>query len=148
MGFRTRIAGTREESKAQDVADQAEVKVYSDGSEHEGQVGVAAALIWDNWPVKVLRYHLGPLTCHTTYEAEVVGVLLALQLIGKEQSGSTALIKLDNQVVIQALSSCKAKPGNSLLSLIHSHCDRLTAASRRWRDGDGVPPPALGQRRR
>ena len=41
-----------------------------------------------------------------------------------------ASIKLDNQVVIQAISNHKAKPGNSLLSLIHSHCDRLTAASR------------------
>ena len=59
-----------------------------------------------------------------------MGVLLVLQLIGKEQTGSTALIKLDNQVVIQAISNCKAKLGKSLLSLIPSHCNRLTAASR------------------
>src|SRR6266481_85701 len=65
-----------------------------------------------------------------TYEAEIIGVLLALQLIGKEWSGSTASVKLDNQAVLQALSSRQAKPGNSLLSFIHSHCDRLTATSR------------------
>src|SRR6266481_3481814 len=66
-----------------------------------------------------------------TYEAEIIGVLLALQLIGKEWSGSAVSNKLDNQAVIQALSSCQAKLGNSLLILIHSHCDRLTATSRR-----------------
>jgi len=59
-----------------------------------------------------------------------VGVLLVLQLIGKEQSGSMALNKLDNQAVIQAISNHKSKLGNSLLSIIHSHCNRLTAASR------------------
>jgi len=41
-----RIADTREESKTQDATDQAEIKVYSDGSGHKGQVGVAVALIW------------------------------------------------------------------------------------------------------
>src|SRR6266481_152092 len=128
--FHMKIAGTREESKAQDAVDQAEIKVYSDGSGHNGQVGAAVALICGDQPVKILHYHLGPLTHHTTYEAEIIGVLLALQLIGKEWSGSMASVKLDNQAVIQALSSCQAKPGNSLLSLIHLHCDRLTVASR------------------
>ena len=88
------------------------------------------ALICGDQPVKILGYHLGPLTHHMMYEAEIIGVLLALQLIGKEQSGSMASVKLDNQAVIQALRSRQAKPGNSLLSLIHSHCNRLTATSR------------------
>jgi len=101
-----------------------------DGSGHEGQVGGAAALTWGDQPVKILQYHLGPLTHHTTYEAKVVGVPLVLQLIGKEWLGSTPSIKLDNRVVIQVISNCKAKLDNSLLSLIHSHCNRLTTASR------------------
>src|SRR6266481_9251049 len=98
--FHTRIANTREESKAQDAVDQAEIKVYLDGSGHDGQVGAAVALIHGDQPVKILCYHLGPLTHHMMYEAEVVGVLLALQLIGKDM----ASVKLDNQAVIQALS--------------------------------------------
>ena len=61
-----------------------------------------------------------------------MGVLLVIQLIGKEWSGSMASIKLDNQAVIQAISKHKAKLGNSLLSLIHSYCNRMTAASRHF----------------
>ena len=86
---------------------------------------MAAVLFKSDWPAKILRYCLGPLTRHTTYEAEIVDVILALQLIGKERGGCMVSIKLDNQAVIQALNSREAKPGSSLLDLVHAHCNRL-----------------------
>ena len=54
MGFHMRIADTIKESKAQDVVDQAEIKVYSDGSGHEGQVGAAVALVQGDQLMKIL----------------------------------------------------------------------------------------------
>ena len=50
---------------------------------------------------------------HTTYEAEVVGMLLVLELIcdvGSQTSLSTALVKLDNQAAILVLGGHKARP--------------------------------------
>ena len=68
------------------MVDTADLHVYSDGSGIEGMVGVAMIMFWNGQEVKSIHYLLGPLTHHTTYEAEVVGVLLALELIHRECS--------------------------------------------------------------
>jgi len=39
-----RIPGSKEEAKLEAVADRSEVLVFSDGSGHEGGIGVAAVL--------------------------------------------------------------------------------------------------------
>src|SRR6266481_3038839 len=114
----------RESSRAEDRTDQAEVRAYSDGSGIDGHAGAAAVLYRGNWVIKTLRYFLGPLTQHTTYEAEVVGVLLALKLLTDEGDTHTASIKLDNQAVILALNGRRAKSTQSLLNEIHTLCDR------------------------
>ena len=44
------------------------------------------------------------------YEVEVIGVLLALELLHWGCRVHTASIKLDNQVVIQVLGVCSTKP--------------------------------------
>ena len=86
------------------------MRVYSDGSGIEGMAGVAVVLFRDGQEIRSLRYQLGPLMCHTTYEAEVVGVLLVAELIRKEHAVHTATIRLDNQAVVQALGGRSAKP--------------------------------------
>jgi hypothetical protein len=43
-----------------------------------------------------LRYSLGPLADHTTYEAEATGVVLALELLSIERGVNTAVVLLDN----------------------------------------------------
>ena len=86
------IAGTREESKDKDAMDMADLRAYSDGSGIDGMAGTAAIVFRNGQEVKSICYLLGPLTCHTTYEAEVVGVLLALELIHRERSVSSATI--------------------------------------------------------
>ena len=123
-----RITNLCEESKEADAEDKADIHVYSDGSGIEGMAGAAAVLFCDSWEAMSLRYQLGLLTWHTTYDAEVVGVLLVLELIRRESTGHSATIRLDNQAIIQALGGCSTKPAQALLNLIHEGCaDWLTS---------------------
>ena len=124
------IADTREESKDEDVVDTADLRIYSDGSGIEGMAGTAAIIFRNGQKVESIHYLLGPLMHHTTYEAEVVGVLLALELIHREHSASSATIRLDNQAVIQALGGRHAKPVQALLNLVHE-------GSNDWLTSDG-----------
>ena len=59
--------------------------MYSDGSGIDGQVGEAAVLFRRNREPKVLRFHLGTATDHTVYEAELIGLMLALHLLRDER---------------------------------------------------------------
>ena len=58
-----------------------EAWVYSDGSGLGGKAGAAAVLYREGTSPRVLRYSLGTLAQHTTYEAEAVGLLLDLHLL-------------------------------------------------------------------
>src|SRR6266481_7443579 len=78
--FDTRIAATREVSKEEDEKDQAVLQAYSDGSGLDGEAGASAVLYRDGQSVGTLCCYLGPLTQHTTYDAELAGILLTLEL--------------------------------------------------------------------
>ena len=125
-----RMARTREESKEDNVEDRAEVCVYLDGSGIDGLAGAATVLFLDGLEVRSVHYQLGSLTQHTTYEAEVIGVLLALELLCQEQRAHMASIKLDNQAVIQALGTRSTKPAQSLLNMVCDACEEWTANDR------------------
>ena len=120
--LRLQIADTWEESREEVEDDKAHVQVYLDGLGLEGMVGAVAVLFRDGQEVWTIRYQLGPLTCHTTYGAEVVGVILAAELINRECAAHTATIRLDNQAVIQVLGGCSAKLAQYLLDLVHKAC--------------------------
>ena len=64
---------------------------------------------------KILKFHLGPLDAHTTFEAEAVGLLLDLHLLSLERDACSATIMLDNQAVIQMLEHCKPKPAQYII---------------------------------
>ena len=102
-------------------------KVYSDGSGFEGGAGASAILYKDNHVVKSLYYYLGPLTEHTVYESELIGLLLALHLLlGLTcQLLHSVIIGLDNQAAIHSLTNQEAKPAHYLLDAIHDMAERL-----------------------
>ena len=114
--FKVSIPEDKEKSKIVDGAAHEEIKVYSDGSIHDGQVGAAAVLFRNGvYSGRTLRLHLGKADEHTIYEAELVGLLLAIQLIKQEKRGKTSCaIGADNQAAIQALQSELTKPGQHL----------------------------------
>ena len=77
-------------------------KVYCDSSRLHKGVRAAAILYKNNRIVKISRFHLGAANEHTVYEAELVGVLLALNQLTSLacQLINAVLIGLDNQAVI------------------------------------------------
>ena len=61
--------------------DQSCIRLFSDGSGLDGGVSAAAVMYRPGRGPRVLRFHLGPLTDHTVFEAEAVGVILALHML-------------------------------------------------------------------
>ena len=61
----------------------------------------------NNHVMKTCRYHLGTSTKHTVYEAELVGIILALFLLASLscQLLGSIVIGLDNQASIRALAN-------------------------------------------
>src|SRR6266481_5437211 len=87
-----------------------EVQIFSDGSGQDGKVGAAVVMCKWGKRDKILRYSLGTLMEHTVFEAEAVGVLMALHLLRNKWGIRRATIHLDNQAVLGVLSICKPKP--------------------------------------
>ncbi|KAJ3874758.1 ribonuclease H-like domain-containing protein, partial [Lentinula edodes] len=91
-----------------------------DGSGYGGMTGAAAVLYKNGRPLTdaVLRYQLGPITEHTTYDAEGIGILLGLQLIDRyvtEPNHLNSLICLDGRSAIEALESRLPKSGQNII---------------------------------
>jgi len=92
-----------------------EIQVFSDGSAQNGKVGAAAILIRKDRPDRTLHFHLGTEAEHTVHEAELVGILLAIHLIGtKKRSATTCAIAVDNQAALQAFNSEMKRPGHHI----------------------------------
>jgi ribonuclease HI len=109
------IPKDKDASKREDQCAPERVKIYSDGSAHDGQVGAAAILTRPGKPNRVLHYHLGTTEEHTVYKAELVGLLLGLHLIKTEQAGSTSFaIGADNQAAVEAVLTELTHPGQHL----------------------------------
>lgn len=105
--------------------------VYSDGSCRDGMVG-AAAIYWDSRGRKhVRRKLLGSEEEHTVYEAELVGISLALDIAKSIRSSDQVLIMLDNQAAIQATQRQRAVPGQHLVEHIQKQIKSLLKAQRK-----------------
>ena len=81
--------------------------------------------------VSTLRYRLGPLTRHSTYEAEAVGGALALELIGRERGVRLAIILLNNQSILQAVRNIQSRQAQYILGRIHNMADNIAATPSR-----------------
>ena len=79
-----RIAPTKDQAIDEESGDSAPVRIFSDGSGIEGNIGSAAVLYRRKNGVEtkhVLRYYLNPKTRHTVYKAEVAGEIMAQELV-------------------------------------------------------------------
>lgn len=76
-------------------------RVYSDGSAVDGGVGGAAVLMRGKQMIREKRFYLGTETQHTVYEAEIIGMILAVQLLREEGRKGT----MSNQVITWSTSS-------------------------------------------
>ncbi|KAG1765679.1 hypothetical protein EDD22DRAFT_738844, partial [Suillus occidentalis] len=75
---------------------------------------------------------------HTVYEAELVGMILAIQML-KEEGGSrggTMALGVDNQVAILATTAFQSRPGHHLVDTFHDDLKLVI----RWSPGHkGIP---------
>ena len=101
-----------------------DLKIFSDGS-GEGDNIRAAAVIFNIEGHLTHHYHLGSITEHTVFEGELIGVLLALNLIWHHPNNTQVLIGLDNQSAIRALMSNKKQPGQYIIDAIHKELRNL-----------------------
>ena len=65
-----------------------------------------------------MRFHLGPLTDHTVFEVEAMGVIVALHMLHFEHDAKRAIIQLDNQAILGTLSLCGLRPSQYLIEEI------------------------------
>ena len=93
------------------ITDQ--IQVFSDGSGHNGHIGAAAVLFRAGNSTKVLRYYLGAENEHTVFEADEVGLTLAVKLISSERNLHFPIsILVDNYASIQSGESFYSRPGS------------------------------------
>jgi ribonuclease HI len=136
--IKTRIAPTKDIAIREEEEDSAFIKIFSDGSGIEGNIGAAAVLyrFQDGRTTKrVLRYCLGPETRHTVYEGEVVGGIMAQELLHKEVRGFGRCVSMyiDNQASIKSTRSIKPAPGHYLVDILH---DKVSRSKKKFRNLD------------
>ena len=113
LPFAISIPTNKEASILEDRNANETVKIYSDGSAHNGKVGAAATLTRAEQQPRTLHYHLGPESEHTVHEAELIGTILALHLINMEKHRRVSFaIGTDNQAALKAYDTSMRKPAH------------------------------------
>lgn len=156
--YRVTIADNKENAYSQETNDQARVKIYVDGSCHNGQVGAAAVeYINDNQePQRIIKYRLGVQQHYTSNDAEIVGGILGCWMMKNSQylgPDSTSLYT-DSQSFINATQSRTPHTGHHLIQHINTQMANLInnndivhisqAFTLRWIPGHGK---SLGNKR-
>jgi ribonuclease HI len=125
------LPDNKEASKQLEARSKEVIKVYADGSSHNGNVGAAAVLYRAGRPKRTLRMKLGPDNQHTVYEAELVGMLMGLYLIKTERKCRVkCVLGVDNQAAIQALNSELTNPGQYIAAECLKLVDQINQSKR------------------
>jgi ribonuclease HI len=105
------------------------IQVFCDGSGFEGGVGASAVLYVDNRVDKTLHFHLGSDKEHTVYEAEGIGIAMALHMLKarNRQLTKPTSICSDSQALLKALRNQRPHAGHYILDKIHNAAEGLHA---------------------
>jgi hypothetical protein len=76
------IADTKEDAISDDKSVTTTVTMYTDRSSINGGASASAVLYTNGRRRDTVQYNLEPESEHTVYEAEVVGIILCIALIG------------------------------------------------------------------
>ena len=112
------ITPTREDAIQLANNDESDIKIYMDGSSHEGRIGAAAILMQGICPVRIAQHHLGKSTKHTIYESECIGQILGLKMLqklGQDLNRTEILLATDNQATLWAYDARKSTPRSYLV---------------------------------
>ena len=118
------IDKTREVSILSERADNADFKLFSDGSGQNDGIGASAVLYEGRRarPLKTLQFYMGAPDQHNTFEAEAVGAVLAIWILWSTPAtvGKTVTLYTDNQSIASSLPHPKATSGQYLLSSLRT----------------------------
>ena len=138
--FSIEIAKSRKDSVQNEKTDEADYRIYSDGSGHNGKIGASAVIYKKGChrPVGHRKARLGDKSRNTTFEGEVVGAILAVWLLRHTPGtlGKKVSVFTDNQAVLQAIRAPKALSGQYLIrQLIEDANAASTTVSFKWISG-------------
>lgn len=91
--------------KEKDREDRNMYKVYTNESDHDGEVGASVVLYRNGERTDTLRYYLGESRHHVVFKAEIVEIILGLQLlqrVNRIQLENTTVM-VDSQAAIKAV---------------------------------------------
>ena len=104
--------------------------MYSDGSGFGGRVAAAAAVYEDGEEPLWVAVDLGTEEERTVYEAEVIGMAMAVHLAAEHTRASNLSLGVDNQAALRCLEVTGARPGQQLTRQL---ANTIKAAKRRRR---------------
>ena len=123
----TVIPESKDQAETRELNNEADIRVYSDGSGYEGGVGAAAVLYRGFRLMKTLWCYLGTLDEHTVYEGKCVAMMLGLELIRREMGWVLEVtMGVDNQAAIMGTGMGKPAPGSYIVDKIHASYQRVT----------------------
>lgn len=115
-----RVAESKEMAKEEDRMDENSIKVYTDGSGYEGNIGAAAVLYRNGVIKRKRRMRLGSMKHHMVYEGEGIGMILGLELIREEREVEGMVsMGIDNTAAICATHAIKPGPGHHIWDIFH-----------------------------
>jgi ribonuclease HI len=123
--FSFHIAPDKEAAERDVVKYHNDFCIFTDGSGIENRIGAAAFSEGRDGQARTRQFTLGPDSEHTVFEGELVGTILALDIILAEPRLRTATILLDSQPAIKALHANRPQPGQQLIQLFHKQLKKL-----------------------
>lgn len=126
-----KIAETKEKGREMvNELERSRFCVYSDGSGYEGGIGAAAQATTATRGQVTRHHYLGATDRHTVFERELVGAILALDIIRSQPRLTKACILIDSQAAIKAIDQPNTASGRYLDQAFHSQL--LSLAKSRW----------------
>ena len=121
------ISSERKDAIEAEAKDEADYKIYTDGSEHDGRVGASAIIFRKGIPraEKSLTFHLGNSSRYTVTDAELVGALLGIWLLRTTPGSARRTFSLytDSQTAVRHLTKQYAGPGSHIVNAFRGYVD-------------------------
>ena len=123
--MKIKILTDADEAIADMEQDHPDVKIFTDGSGMEGEIG-ASAVLYRNGRIKSsVRYKLGQQKHHTVYEGEAAGLLLGMKLMEREWGIRSAIFYVDNRAAILATQLTKPASGHHIFDTLHNYIGKI-----------------------
>src|SRR6202522_577188 len=129
--FTTSIPTSKEDACQAELDDEADIKIYTDGSGKEGHIGAAAVLYHGFRVPRTARFHVGSSNEHTVFEGESIGQVLGLkqfQNTYRNLNGVEVSLCVDSQAAIKRHNSWAKSPADYIFEEIHKLAREIMSA--------------------